>query len=60
MKKVLIIGATGSLARYVIEELKLIGGFSLTLFVRDGSRIPVGLTQGCRVVEGDDDRQSHE
>lgn len=39
MKKVLIIGATGSLANIVIEELKMQSNVELTLFVRSKSRI---------------------
>ena len=53
MKKVLIIGATGSLAQYVIEALKRLGNVHLTLFVRNKSRLPKSLAEGCTILEGD-------
>ena len=39
MKKVLIIGASGSLATYVIEALNTLENVELTLFVRNKSRL---------------------
>jgi uncharacterized protein YbjT (DUF2867 family) len=53
MKKVLIIGATGSLAQYVIEALKGLGNVQLTLFVRNKRRLQESLAESCAVVEGD-------
>jgi uncharacterized protein YbjT (DUF2867 family) len=53
MKNILIIGAGGSLAQYVIEAVKLIPDSVLTLFVRDKKRLPGNINEGCRVVEGD-------
>ncbi len=53
MKKVLIIGATGSLARYVIEALQQMEGVSLTLFMRNKSKLTKNLTEGCTLIEGD-------
>jgi hypothetical protein len=35
MKKILIVGATGRLARYVIEAFKPMANAQRTLFVRD-------------------------
>lgn len=52
MKNILIIGAGGSLAQYVIEAVKLIPDSVLTLFVRDKKRLPENISEGCRVVEG--------
>ena len=53
MKKVLIIGATGSLARYVIEALQQMEGVSLTLFMRNKSKLTKNLADGCTLFEGD-------
>ena len=53
MKNVLIVGASGGLARYVIEALKSLPGIRLTLFARNKNRIPAQLAAGCIVVEGD-------
>ena len=53
MKKVLIIGATGSLARYVIEALQQMEGVSLTLFMRNKSKLAKNLADGCTLIEGD-------
>lgn len=51
MKNILIIGASGSLARYVIEKLKEDKELHLTLFTRKKSRITD--ISGCDVIEGD-------
>ena len=53
MKKVLIIGATGSLARYVIEALQQMEGVSLTLFMRNKGKLTKNLAEGCTLIEGD-------
>jgi uncharacterized protein YbjT (DUF2867 family) len=53
MKKVLIIGAGGSLAGYVIEALKPLENVELTLFVRDESRLSKSIAGGCNIIEGD-------
>jgi uncharacterized protein YbjT (DUF2867 family) len=53
MKKVLIIGATGSLAQYVIEALKEVEKVQLSLFVRNKNRLQKSVAEGCTVVEGD-------
>lgn len=51
MKKVLVIGATGSLASVVIEELKKLEDVGLTLFARNIKRIPnVG---SANIIQGD-------
>lgn len=53
MRKVIIIGASGSLAKYVIEALKALDNIQLTLFLRDKGRLSKSLAEGCRVIEGD-------
>ena len=53
MKKVVIIGATGSLAHYVIESIKELQHIELSLFVRNKSRLSKSATEGCVVTEGD-------
>lgn len=53
MKKVLIIGASGSLAQSVIEALKESHNIALTLFLRNKNRLSESLAEGCAVVEGD-------
>jgi uncharacterized protein YbjT (DUF2867 family) len=52
VKKVLVIGAGGSLARYVIDTLKKVKGIHLTLLDRDRGRIGNDTT-GCTVIEAD-------
>jgi uncharacterized protein YbjT (DUF2867 family) len=53
MKKVLIIGAGGSLAKYVIEALQGLENASLTLFVRSKNRLSKSLAEGNAIIEGD-------
>lgn len=53
MKKVLIIGATGSLAEYVIEALKQLDDLSLTLFVRNKNKLSKNDVENCHIIEGD-------
>jgi uncharacterized protein YbjT (DUF2867 family) len=53
MKKVIIIGASGSLAPYVIEALKQLQNVEITLFVRNKSRLSKSVAEGCTVIEGD-------
>jgi uncharacterized protein YbjT (DUF2867 family) len=53
MKKVLIIGASGSLARYVVDALKALDDVKLTLFVRNKNRLSATTSEGCTVLEGD-------
>jgi uncharacterized protein YbjT (DUF2867 family) len=52
MKNVLIIGASGSLAKYVIDTLKNVPDVHLTLLARSKSRI-ANDTTNCTVVEAD-------
>ena len=51
MKKVIIIGASGSLAKYVIETLQQLDNVSLTLFVRNKKK--VSTVQKAQIIEGD-------
>ena len=53
MGKVLIIGANGSLAQYVIEALKQLENVEMTLFVRNKSKLSQNIDEGCTIVEGD-------
>jgi len=53
MKKIIIIGAAGSLATYVVEALKPLANVELTLFVRNPNRLSKSVAAGCKVIEGD-------
>ncbi|MAX80928.1 MAG: NAD-dependent dehydratase [Crocinitomicaceae bacterium] len=52
MKKVIVIGASGSLAEYVIDVLSHFSDVELTLFLRNKRRL-VNRPPGAKVVEGD-------
>ena len=53
MKKVVIIGAAGSLARFVIKAVKELENIELTLFARTKSKLSKSAAEGCKVTEGD-------
>jgi uncharacterized protein YbjT (DUF2867 family) len=53
MKKVLIIGASGNIARRVTDILLSKDGIRLTLFVRSSRRLEKKALSGAHVVEGD-------
>lgn len=53
MKKVIIIGATGSLAQYVIEAFEHVGNVTLTLFARNKNSLSKKAAEGNTVIEGD-------
>jgi len=53
MKNVLIIGASGSLASFVIQALKAQPDVQLTLFVRNRKRLSKEDFETCSVIEGD-------
>jgi uncharacterized protein YbjT (DUF2867 family) len=53
MKKVIIIGATGSLAQYVIDALRQLSNVEITLFVRNKNKLSKSIAEGCTVIEGD-------
>ena len=52
MKKV-IIGATGSLAQYVIDAVKALDNIAFTLFTRNKSGLPKSAAEGYTIIEGD-------
>lgn len=52
MKKVLVLGASGSLAKYVIDTLQNVPNVHLTLLARNKRKI-VNDTVNCTVVEAD-------
>jgi uncharacterized protein YbjT (DUF2867 family) len=53
MKKVIIIGASGSLASYVVTALNGLGDVELTLFVRNKKRLAKDSAENCTIIEGD-------
>lgn len=53
MKKVIILGASGSLAKYVIEKLKQNKDVQLTLFLRHKTKLRGIDNSGCDIIEGD-------
>jgi uncharacterized protein YbjT (DUF2867 family) len=53
MKKVIIIGASGSLAGHVIEALQKQKDVQLTLFLRNKNRLNNGELSNATIVEGD-------
>lgn len=53
MKKLIVIGASGSLAKYVIESLKELKDVQLTLFVRNKYKLSKSISENCTIVEGD-------
>lgn len=53
MKNILILGASGGLAKYVIEELQKQDDIHLTLFLRNKNRLNNKLTRECNIIEGD-------
>ena len=53
MKNVIILGANGSLAKEVIEQLKSDKGINLTLFLRNKNRISNIDLSSCIIIEGD-------
>ena len=53
MKKVIIIGASGSLAQFVIDAVKALENIELTLFVRNRRRLHKNAELGTTVIEGD-------
>jgi uncharacterized protein YbjT (DUF2867 family) len=53
MRKIIIIGASGSLAQFVVEAIKELGNYKLTLFVRNKIRLSKNIAEGCVIIEGD-------
>lgn len=52
-RKIIVLGATGSLGRVVVEESRTLQDTEFTLFVRNRGRLPASLATGFNVVEGD-------
>jgi uncharacterized protein YbjT (DUF2867 family) len=53
MKNVVILGASGNIARHVIDILVKTDGINLTLFLRNKSRLRNKDISRCRIIEGD-------
>jgi len=53
MKNVIIIGASGGLAKYVIDVLTKKDNIHLTLFLRNKNRLTNKNVSQCRIIEGD-------
>src|SRR5258705_6250481 len=53
MKKVIILGASGKIAKQVIDILVKKDDTRLTLFLRDKSRLKNKDVSGCGIIEGD-------
>jgi len=53
MKKVIIIGAGGTLAGPVIEALQKLNDVALTLFLRNKRRLQPKYAQNVAIIEGD-------
>lgn len=53
MKRVIILGASGGLARYVIDELQKKDNVQLTLFLRNKRRLADSVPDNCEIIEGD-------
>jgi uncharacterized protein YbjT (DUF2867 family) len=52
MKKVIILGASGNIARYVIDMLVKKDDINLTLFLRNKNRLRNNDIAKCRIIEG--------
>ena len=53
MKNVIILGASGNIARHVIDILAKTEDIQLTLFLRNARRLGNGEVSKCRIIEGD-------
>lgn len=53
MNNVIILGASGNIAKHVIDLLVKRDDINLTLFLRDKSRLRNKDVSGCRILEGD-------
>lgn len=53
MKNVIILGASGNIARHVIDILVRTDDINLTLFLRNKSRLSNKDITQCRIIEGD-------
>ena len=53
MKNVIILGASGNIAKHVIDILSKKADINLTLFLRNKSRLRNKDVSKCRIIEGD-------
>src|SRR6478672_7380761 len=53
MKNVVILGASGNIAKYVIDILIKKDDISLTLFLRNKTRLGNKDVSKCKIIEGD-------
>jgi uncharacterized protein YbjT (DUF2867 family) len=53
MKNVIVLGASGQIAKHVIDILMKEDNVNLTLFLRDKSKLRNKDVSGCRLIEGD-------
>jgi uncharacterized protein YbjT (DUF2867 family) len=53
MKNVIILGASGNIARQVIDILLKKESINLTMFLRDANRLRKKNVSKCRIIEGD-------
>ena len=53
MKNVIVLGASGNIAKYVIDMLVKKDDVNLTLFLRNKNRLRNKNVSRCRIVEGD-------
>lgn len=53
MKKVIIIGASGNIAKKVTEILVEKNDIKLTLFLRNKNRLKTATNSNCQIIEGD-------
>ena len=53
MKNIIVLGASGNIAKHVIDILIQKGDINLTLFLRNKSRLGNKDVSKCRIVEGD-------
>ena len=53
MKNVIILGASGNIARHVIDLSIKKNDINLTLFLRNKNRVRNSDVSGCRIIEGD-------
>ncbi len=53
MKNVIILGASGNIAKHVIDILVKKDDINLTLFLRNARRLRNNDVSKCRIIEGD-------
>ena len=53
MKKVLVLGATGQIAKWVVKMLANEKDIEQTLFVRDAKKLGTSIPSNAAVIEGD-------